>query len=335
MRIVVRRRFAIFGNLGVLPSSGSPRKGEWFAGAYQVEGLLGSGSMADVYAAIDSCGAPVALKILHTKAAREPSVSARFFREADIAARIQSKYVARVVASGQDGSGRLWIAFERLIGETLEQRLRRNVVLPVTGIPALISDVLCGLADAHGADVVHRDIKPSNLFIEHPLKDEEGERVRILDFGVSKASALDGEVTQTNLTEGGDTIGSHAYMAPEQVSAAAKVDARADLYALGVVIFQLLAGRVPFGGLLPLAILSLKTTCTAPTLQDVTNVVWPRALEDFVARALTRLPEDRWQSAGEALHAWNDVWEMHPESEFPTMEPPSSRIEQDEPTGAS
>ena len=171
-------------------------------GHYKVNRLIGQGAMGEVYAADGSSGEDVALKVLHAKAAEDPDLVVRFQREAEIAARIQSPYVAAVLGAGKDRNGRLWIAFERLHGEGLDERLRREQYLSFAEVAPIVFDALRGLEAAHAAGIIHRDIKPANLFVERRaapasagrgggVADEQApeERTRILDFGVSKMRA--------------------------------------------------------------------------------------------------------------------------------------------------
>jgi serine/threonine-protein kinase len=138
-------------------------------GLYKVRRLIGQGGMGEVYAADAKTGAKVALKVLHDRAAQDPDLVARFQREASIAARIKSAYVAAILGAGKDRNGRLWIAFERLEGEGLDERLRREQYLSFADVAPIVEDALQGLEAAHQAGVIHRDIKPANLFIEkHP-----------------------------------------------------------------------------------------------------------------------------------------------------------------------
>jgi serine/threonine-protein kinase len=277
-------------------------------GHYKVTRIIGQGAMGQVYAADGKAGEDVALKVLHAKAAADPDLVARFQREAQIAARIHSPYVAAVLGAGKDRNGRLWIAFERLHGEGLDERLRREHYLSFDEVAPIVDDTLHGLEAAHAAGIIHRDIKPANLFVEK-LRDAgpgHHERTRILDFGVSKLRGRGGR-KDSSLTAFDATLGSFAYMAPEQVRASARVDARADLYALGAVAFRMLTGRLPFEGSTALNLIALKLDREAPTLSEITGDVWPTALERVLGRMMARDREARLGSAAEALVAWREV----------------------------
>ncbi len=282
-------------------------------GHYKVNRLIGQGAMGEVYAADGKAGEDVALKVLHAKAAEDPDLVVRFQREAEIAARIQSPYVAAVLGAGKDRNGRLWIAFERLHGEGLDERVRREQYLSFADVAPIVHDALRGLEAAHAAGVIHRDIKPANLFVERRAKSAapdaaygHDERTRILDFGVSKIRTR-GARKDSSLTAFDATLGSFAYMAPEQVRGSARADARADLYALGAVAFRMLTGRLPFEGSTALNLIALKLDRDAPSLADMTGDTWPGALERMLAQLMARDRERRFGSASEALAAWTEV----------------------------
>jgi serine/threonine-protein kinase len=272
--------------------------------------------MGDVYEAdAAKTGEKVALKILHERAAQDPDLVARFQREATIASQVKSPYVARILGAGKDRSGRLWIAFERLTGEPLDDRLRREHYLAFGEVAPIVDDALQGLVAAHKAGVIHRDIKPANLFIEKrkltPKEIQAGEpeeRTRILDFGVSKMRARGNKPkTEPSLTAFDATLGSFAYMAPEQVRGSARVDERADLYALGAVAFRALTGRLPFEGTNALTLIALKLDREPPSLASATGDEWPVAIERFLERMMARDRERRFEGAADALTAWRKV----------------------------
>jgi len=281
-------------------------------GQYKVTRLIGRGSMGEVYAAEGRAGEDAALKVLHAKAAADPDLVTRFQREAEIATRIHSPYVAAVLGAGKDKNGRLWIAFERLLGEGLDERLKREQYLSFADVAPIVHDTLRGLSAAHAAGVIHRDIKPANLFIEKRPEDappasdyERGERTRILDFGVSKLRG--GQRKDSSLTAIDQTLGSFAYMAPEQVRGSARADARADLYALGAVTFRTLTGRLPFEGSNALTLIALKMDRDAPSLTEATGDTWPAALERLLAQLMARDRERRIGTAAVAIEAWREV----------------------------
>jgi len=271
---------------------------------FRIGELLGSGASGDVYAAVDQSGGAVAIKFLHEHLMEDPTMVARFQREARLAARIDSDFVAPVLASGRT-AGRYWIAYKRLVGETLEARLERDGVLLAQPRRLIIRQLYQGLAAAHGASVIHRDIKTSNVFLEKLAASEE--RACILDFGVSKARVTSSATSQHPLTSDTETLGSVSYMAPEQIGGSAHVDARADVYAAGVVAFRTVTGGLPFAGPSRTVVLHAKLNTDPPTLAKVTGVVWPAPIEAFFARVLSRNPDTRFASAEQALVSWEEA----------------------------
>ena len=315
--------------------------GSIIGGIYKIRRLIGQGGMGEVYAAEARSGEKVALKVLHERAAQDPDLVARFNREADIAKKIASPYVAAILGSGKEKDGRLWIAFERLVGEGLDERLRREQYLSFAEVAPIIEDSLQGLNAAHQAHVVHRDIKPANLFIEKrkltPEEIQHGdaeERTRILDFGVSKMKSSAARRSEPSLTAFDATLGSFAYMAPEQVRGSARVDERADLYALGAVAFRALTGRLPFEGSNALTLIALKLDRDPPTLAQTTGDTWPAAIERYLAKIMARERERRFGSAMEALDGWRKVCRVMGNSRrrAPAPAPPSSLSMRDDRT---
>jgi serine/threonine protein kinase len=306
-------------------------------GHYKVRRLIGQGGMGEVYAADGKGGEMVALKVLHDRAAQDPDLVARFQREASIAAQVKSPYVARILGAGKDRNGRLWIAFERLTGEGLDERLRREQYLSFGDVAPIVDDGLQGLNAAHRAGVIHRDIKPANLFIEKRRlgKDvppgEAEERTRILDFGISKMRKSSRR-SEPSLTAFDATLGSFAYMAPEQVRGSARVDERADLYALGAVAFRALTGRLPFEGSNALTLIALKLDREPPSLMATTGDEWPTSIERFLERMMARERERRFASASEALESWRRICGQMGGGNLPPMpsRPVSGRQERED-----
>lgn len=273
---------------------------------YRVTQLLGRGGMGEVWAAVDPSGAEVAIKVLLPNAALKPEIVARFEREAALGAAIDSPFVCKLLGHARDEAGALLLVFEKLEGESLSERLTREKYLSFAEVGPIIDDMLEGLAAAHRANVIHRDLKPGNVFLEWTGDAERPERAKLLDFGVSKLARKGPGIRhdEPSLTEFDATLGSFAYMAPEQVRNSARVDHRADLYAVGAVAFVALAGRLPFEAGNAAAVIAMKMDRVAPTLSEATGEQWPSGLERFVARALDRDPERRFASADEAREAW-------------------------------
>lgn len=285
------------------------REGEIFEGSFRVERLLGRGGMGEVWQATRLAdGRPVALKVLLEKAARKPDLVARFEREARITERIQSPFVCELLDSGRATTGELFLVFELLEGESLADKLKREGELDSHEVFGLIDDVLQGLISAHATGVVHRDLKPGNIFVHER---DGAARAVILDFGISKLLPRGRDTGEGSITTFDATLGSFAYMAPEQVRGAARADERADIYAVGAVVFRALTGRLPFDGQTASMLLTAKLGTDTPSLELVTGQRWPAALERFIARSLARKREDRFATASEALAAWREIADQH------------------------
>jgi serine/threonine-protein kinase len=321
-----------------MPADNGQLVGTMVGGLYKVRRLIGQGGMGEVYAADGKHGEKVALKVLHDRAAKDPDLVARFQREASIAAKIRSDYVAGVLKAGKDRDGRLWIAFERLNGEGLDERLRRESYLSFGDVAPIVEDALQGLEAAHAAQVIHRDIKPANLFVEkrkltakEVQAGEAEERTRILDFGVSKMRSAKGagRKSEPSLTAFDATLGSFAYMAPEQVRGSARVDERADLYALGAVAFRALTGRLPFEGTNALTLIALKLDREPPTLADTTGDDWPLSIERFLSKIMSRDREKRFGTAPEALDAWRKVCRVMGNTPKRLVAPPTFEVREE------
>jgi serine/threonine-protein kinase len=307
--------------------------GDILAG-YRVTRLLGRGGMGEVWGATSDAGtspAPhrdVAIKVLLARAAMKPDLVRRFEREAKIASAIDSPYVCQLVEVAEADDGSHLLIFEQLTGESLADRLKREQYLPFSEVGPIIEDVLRGLVAAHAAGVIHRDLKPGNIFLQQapqPSPDayappsggfgfgaaqqappERRERAKILDFGISKLTGREGQKEPT-LTAFDATLGSFAYMAPEQVRGAARADERADIYAVGAVAFRALSGRLPFEGTTAAVLVAMKLDRQAPSLAEATGEHWPAGVERFLERALDRRRELRFATAAEALEVWRSI----------------------------
>ena len=260
---------------------------------YVIERELGRGGMATVYLARDlRHERSVALKVLHPELAATLGPE-RFLREVRTTARLQHPHILPVLDSGE-AARQLWYTMPYVRGESLRDRLRREVQLPVEVALDLARQVALALDYAHREGVVHRDLKPENILLS------EGQAL-VADFGVAKALA-GGDGGQ--LTETGLAVGTPAYMSPEQASGG-QVDARSDVYSLGCVLYEMLAGEPPFTGATPQALISKRLVDPVPSIRRIREGV-PDAVEQALTRALAKISADRFQSArelGEALAA--------------------------------
>ena len=259
---------------------------------YEILRELGRGGMAVVYLARDlRHDRHVALKVLLPTLAQSLGAD-RFLREICTAARLQHPHVLSVYDSGAVGAELLWFTMPFVEGESLRDRLQREAQLPVPDALRIAREVADGLDFAHRHGVVHRDVKPENILLGdgHAL---------VADFGISRALA--GDETDEPLTETGVRVGTPAYMSPEQATGQ-QVDARTDVYALGAVLYEMLAGEPPFTGPTPQAIIAKRFHSDALPLRAVRPAV-PDHVDRAVTRALARTPADRFASAAELARA--------------------------------
>ena len=264
------------------------------AGRYRLKRLVAKGGMAEVWEAVDDIlGRPVAVKILHPHLAADESFRERFRREAIAAARLAHPNVVATFDTGTD-EGITFIVMELVEGSTLRQILNESGSMASERIAQVGAQVADALHYAHRAGVVHRDVKPANILIC-----PDG-RVKVADFGIAKAveeSEPDRPTPSEALTGTGSIIGTAQYLAPEQVDGRA-VDGRTDVYALGVVLYEMVCGRPPFTGDTDMAV-ALKHITTNPPAPSAVRAGVPRALEEVVLRAMAKAPEHRYQSADE------------------------------------
>jgi eukaryotic-like serine/threonine-protein kinase len=257
--------------------------GEVFADRYELTELVGTGGMSMVYKAHDTLlERNVALKILHDHYADDDEFVERFKREARMAAQLSHPNIVTVIDRGQAG-GRQFIVFEYIDGENLKERLVRAGRLPVEEALGLALEVAHGLAYAHQYGLVHRDVKPQNV-----LLNGDG-RAKVTDFGIARSLDVEHGVTQT-----GTVLGTSNYIAPEQASGQ-QVDAQTDVYSLGVVLYELLAGEVPFPGENFVSVAMKHVNEPPPNLLDARPDVPPRVAL-AVDRALEKDPSRRFPS---------------------------------------
>ena len=282
---------------GAPATSATPESylGRVIAGRYALERLLGRGGMGLVFQARHvAVGRRVAVKILRPEYARSDEAVARFHREAKAAASVGSPHIVEVIDFGYSEDGGAYLAMELLEGEDLAALLRRKGPLEPSRAVALARQVAEALAAAHGRGIVHRDLKSGNVFVSR------GDRVKVLDFGVSKV--LDPSDNGSFDTAQGAMIGTAHYMAPEQASDGRGVDARADLYSLGCILFEMLTGELPFVGATPVEVL-YKHVHESPRRPSSIRPGVPRALDALVLKLLAKDREGRPPDARAVLAA--------------------------------
>ena len=259
-------------------------------GKYEIVRLLGAGGMGAVCEAQHKAiGGRVALKVLHGRAERDAESTARFLREARAAFSIASENVVRVLDAGTAQNGEPYIVMELLEGTDLATHLKSRGPLTAGEAVEYIAQAASALGAAHAQGIIHRDVKPANLFLTR--RPDGAPLVKVLDFGIAKAS----EPFQAQLTESNTAIGTVPYMSPEQLKASRDVDARADVYSLGVVLFELLTGHAmfeaPSAAELIVKILHLEPVPLRALRPDL-----PEGLENVIARATRKNRDERYAS---------------------------------------
>jgi eukaryotic-like serine/threonine-protein kinase len=275
-----------------------PGPGDDFAGKYTIERTLGEGGMGVVYLATHRrISQRVAIKVLQPELLQHAEVVARFDREARAAGQLRSKHAVRVLDVGELPTGEPFMVMEYLEGIDLGAELLRRGPLPIAEAVDLVLQACAAMLEAHGRGIVHRDLKPSNLF----LADEDGARVvKVLDFGISKLDEGGSAVTATHAT-----MGTPLYMSPEQLRSTKQVDLRADIWSLGVILYELLVGRPPFEGA-PAAVGAAIVADPVPSVRVARPEV-PEELAAVVAKALEKDREQRFgdmRALARALMPW-------------------------------
>jgi len=261
-------------------------------GSYTLERELGRGGMATVFLAQDlKHDRPVALKVLHRELANSLGPE-RFLREIKLAARLQHPHILTVLDSGET-DGRLWFTMPFVEGKSLRDRLRRERQLPVDDALRIAREAAQALQYAHSHGVVHRDIKPENLLLT-----DDGNTL-VADFGIARGLSGGGD---DKLTETGVVVGTPAYMSPEQAAGERELDGRTDLYSLGVVLYEMLAGEPPHTGPTAQAMLVKRLSEPVPDVRRARASV-PEAVEQALAKALAPVPADRFATAAEFARA--------------------------------
>jgi len=273
-----------------------PKPGDVVDDKYEIVGIVGRGGMGIVFEAVHRrLRQRVALKMLHPHVKEEPGVIERFEREARAAGQLLSTNVARVLDVATSSTGLPYIVMEFLEGRDLQDELEVRKQLPIQEAVDYVLQACAAMREAHALGIIHRDLKPANLFV---CPTAEGPVIKILDFGISKITTeVDGRLTAAMTT-----LGSPIYMSPEQLRGASEVDARTDIWSLGVVLYELLAGKPPHAGTLT-AVTAAIIADAPPRLALFRDDV-PSELEAVIVKALQKFPANRFadaESLAEAL----------------------------------
>jgi serine/threonine protein kinase len=275
------------------PSADAPLVGQVIDRRYRVFGVIARGGMGVVYDAIHvGLARPVAIKTLHARYANDKVALARFQNEAAVVGRFGHRNIVEVHDMGQLEDGSPYLAMERLEGDTVTQRLQQERPMRVEAAIDIALAVLNALMVTHNAGILHRDLKPDNIFI---ARNEEGPVVKVLDFGISKFVTQ--EMSKSALTRNGFVMGTPAYMAPEQATGDASLDARADLYAVGMILYEMLTGWLPYKANTPAALLGeiMRVTPLTPRMHR------PEVHTDLDALVMRALHKDREQRFPDAV----------------------------------
>ena len=295
--------------------------GKTIAGRYILRSLLGHGGMGAVYEGEQlNIGKKVAIKFVDPEFATDEHVRTRFAREAKAMSTIESPHIVSVLDAGTE-EGRPYLVMELLRGEDLGQRLRRTPRVPLKESLHIVAMVLKGLSKAHAAGIVHRDLKPDNIFLVK--NDGDDDFVKIVDFGVSKIERPRNRTTPLALTGRGTVLGTPFYMSPEQAQAIPDLDGRADIFSVGTILFECLAGRPPFTGETYEQVILSICMRDAPELSSLDATI-PTNVSRFVSKALARDRVNRFASADEMLAA---LHELSPEERrrVPADPPPANK----------
>ena len=271
--------------------------GTTLAGKYRIDARLNEGGMGTVYRGCHVLmDKVVAIKVLRPSLAADEKIVARFSREARAASRIAHPNALSVTDFGEDESGHVFLVMEFLSGQTLKQLIREEGDLPLHRVVDITRQIVDALNAAHSQGVVHRDLKSDNIML---LDTMTGDHAKVLDFGIAKINEPDG-VIDTNLTAPNLVIGTPQYMSPEQCAQDSEIDSRSDIYSLGVILYEMLVGHVPFSGDSPTMVMMKHLQEPVPSVLDERNDL-PPAVARVVARAMAKVPDNRYQTVAELI----------------------------------
>jgi len=280
---------------------GLPRVGETLAGKYTIKRLIACGGMGAVYEVHhDILDQSVALKVLLPEAAEHTGASARFINEARASARIRNEHVAQVMDVGRLDSGAVYIVLELLRGSDLARLLEQRGALGIEEAVDYVLQALEALAEAHALGIVHRDLKPANLFLAQ--REKGPPLIKVLDFGISKVLGTERQQHGDPVTDSRALLGSPSYMSPEQVRSSKHIDARSDIWSMGVILYRLLTNKPPFeGDNLGTVLAAILESAPKPIREHRPDL--PEGLEKVIARCLDRNRDTRFQSVDELAEA--------------------------------
>jgi serine/threonine protein kinase len=272
---------------------GDALTGRVLGGRYHVESRLATGGMGAIYLARNTGdGQPVVLKVMRDDLVSYAQLARRFRREARAASRIDNPHVTRILDFGQADDGRAYLALEYVQGPTLSRALEQDGPFPLPRALSILLQVAVGLEAAHVCQVIHRDLNPNNVVLT--THRGQADFVKILDFGLAKIVGLK---SSSIVTPFGHTFGTAEYISPEQ-AADLEVDHRTDIYAFGILAFELLTGQVPFRGSMT-EVVTAHVYSEPPVPSTVATQPIPEPMDRLILRCLAKRPADRYQRAGE------------------------------------
>src|SRR2546421_5281052 len=287
----------------LLQNPSDPLLGQTLAGKYRVEKLIKRGGMGAIYQGkhvlIDKT---VAIKVLRPSLALDDDVVARFSREAKAASRISHPHAVSVTDFGESENGIVFLVMEYLDGRTLKEIIKSEGPMALDRVVEIVRQVAGALDAAHEQGVVHRDLKSDNIMLSQT---NGSDWAKVLDFGIAKIQQPEGrhdvDITAANLV-----VGTPQYMSPEQCSQSGPIDARSDIYSFGIIVYEMLAGRVPFTGESPTVIMMKQVQDSPPSILEARPELAP-GVAQVISKALAKQPADRFQSAGELSAALTDA----------------------------
>ena len=278
-----------------------PKEGDVIAGKFRVERVLAVGGMGVVFAAQHMImGQRVAVKMLLPDALAVPSAVERFHREAQAAANIRNEHVVRIMDVGHTDTGAPYIVMEYLVGSDLGELIERRKNIPIEEAVDYLLQACEAMADAHRIGIVHRDLKPGNVFLTR--RTDNTPLIKVLDFGISKIGEEIMGQKQWQLTRTHVMMGSPLYMSPEQIRNAKTVDRRSDIWSLGIILFELLTGQLPFDGETAISICA-QVAADPPIPLRLLHPEMPEALEDVILKCLEKEPEHRYDDVAALAEA--------------------------------
>jgi len=282
--------------------------GQTLAGKYRIDERLSGGGMGTVYRGTHVLmDKTVAVKVLKPSLAADEKIVARFSREARAASKILHPHAISVTDFGEGENGVVFLVMEYLSGQTLKEIIRNEGPMPVARVAEILRQVGGALDAAHAEGVVHRDLKSDNIML---LSSSGTDYAKVLDFGIAKIKEPEGSYDPA-LTNPDLVIGTPQYMSPEQCSQSPDIDARSDIYSLGVILYEMLVGHVPFTGASPTAIMLKHLQEPAPSVLAERDDL-PPAIGRVVARALAKRPEERYNTVGELVEDFTVAAGMEP-----------------------